>query len=127
MPALGAWDSVITLVAVINGLGVVRLLSALAEVVSRRGSKGIAHYWVYYALSGFQFMVHILFWWSMVGLREVGELNFLRFLYLLVGPTLLFLGSSLLIAEIEEERVRRSGFSESGSQEANAHGNTDSR
>ena len=103
--ANGTWDFVIALVAVINGLGVVRLLSACSVFLRHRNSAVIAHFWVYYVLAVFQLMIHVLLWWSIVGLREAGEVNFLRFLYLLVGPTLLFLATSVLITEIEGEEV----------------------
>lgn len=101
----GTWEFIIALVAVINALGVVRLLSAFAVSLRLRNSEAFNHYWVYYALGVFQLMVHVLFWWSIVGLRDTGEVNFLLFLYLLIGPTLLFLGSSILIGDVDGEQV----------------------
>ena len=100
-----AFTIVISLVAVINGLGIVRLLSSFAEYLRRRRNLDVSHFWVYYLQTTFQLLMHVLLWWSIVGLREVGNLNFLTYLYLLAGPTLLFLGASLLIPDIDEDSV----------------------
>lgn len=100
-----SWTFVVSLVAVINGLGIVRLLGAFAEYLRRRNAMAMRHYWVYYALTVFQLLVHVLLWWSMLGLRDAGSLNFLRYLYLLIGPTLLFLATSVLIPDLDIDSV----------------------
>ncbi len=99
------WTFVVALVAVINGLGIVRLLTAFAAFLRRRNSIEASHYWVYYVLAVFQLMIHVLFWWSILGFRETESMNFLRYLYLLIGPTLLFLATSVLIQDVDSERV----------------------
>jgi hypothetical protein len=91
------WTFVIALAAVVNGLGIVRLLAGFSDYLKNRDSLDIAHYWVYALISIFQLLVHLLLWWSIIGLKAAGNINFLTYLYLLVGPTLLFLGTSLLI------------------------------
>ena len=91
------WTFVVALAAVVNGLGIVRLLGGFSEYLKGRGSLKIAHYWVFGLIGVFQFLVHLLLWWSIIGLKAVGHINFISYLYLLVGPTLLFLASSLLI------------------------------
>jgi hypothetical protein len=100
-----AFAFIITLAAVINGLGIVRWLSALAEYLRRSQSLSVKHYWVYALAAGFQFMVHILLWWSLWGTREAGEFNFLSYLYLLTGPILLFLGTTLLVPDVGDDGV----------------------
>ncbi len=55
-----SWMFIVSLVAVINGLGIVRLLSAFAEYLRRRDAVEMRHYWVYYLLTGFQLLVHVL-------------------------------------------------------------------
>ena len=97
------WAFIASLVAVINGLGIVRLLGACAEFLRRRHSLGDGHYWVYYVLAVFQLLVHVLFWWSILGLHSVSSMNFLHYLYLLIGPTLLFLATSVLIPDVDTE------------------------
>ena len=51
MPPMGvgysAFTIVISLVAVINGLGIVRLLSSFAEYLRRRRNLDVSHFWVY--------------------------------------------------------------------------------
>lgn len=92
----------ISLAAVINGLGLVRLLTTLAEYVRGRYKSKITHYWLYTLLIGIQFLMHILLWWAMFGTRAAGTLNFLQYLYLLIGPVLLYLSTSLLLPTADE-------------------------
>lgn len=92
----------ISLAAVINGLGLVRLMTTLAEYVKGRYKLQITHYWLYILLLGVQFLMHILLWWAMFGTRAAGTLNFLQYLYLLIGPVLLYLSTSLLLPDTDE-------------------------
>jgi hypothetical protein len=93
------WAFIITLAAVVNGLGIVRLLSSLGEYLKTRGSLNIRQYWVYNLLAVFQLLAHLLLWWSILGLPAAGNINFLSYLYLLIGPTLLYLGTSVMLPE----------------------------
>ena len=93
---------VITLAAVVNGLGIVRWLSGFAEYVRRRHVK---HYWVFSLSAGYQFLLHILFWWTLYGLRGAATINFLTFLYLLAGPILLFVGTAILLPDVDEDAI----------------------
>jgi len=93
----------ISLAAVINGLGLVRLLTALATYT--QGRHKVTHYWVYALLLFFQFLMHILLWWAMFGTRAAGTLNFLQYLYLLVGPIIMFLSTSMLLPDIKDGAV----------------------
>ena len=99
------WIFVISLVAVINGLGIVRLLGGLSEYLRKQNTLNIQHYWVYTLFVVFQLLLHLLFWWSIIGLHKAGNLNFISYLYLLIGPTLLFLGTSLLIPDAKVESL----------------------
>jgi len=103
--AYGTWAFVITLVAVINGLGIVRLLSAMSDYLRMRRKLNVRHYWVFSLLLFFQLLVHVLLWWSLLGVREAGNINFLSYLYLLAGPTLLFLGSGFLVPDVDSEAI----------------------
>jgi hypothetical protein len=93
---------IITLAAVVNGLGIVRWLAAFSEYLRNRDSLKVQHYWVYNLAAGFQFMIHIVLWWSLWGIREAGAFNFLTYVYLLLGPILLFLATSLLVPDIKD-------------------------
>jgi hypothetical protein len=105
------WIYIFSLVAVINGLGVIRLLGVLSEFLRKQKTLNIQHYWVYSSFTVFQLLLHLLLWWSVVGLHKAGNLNFLSYVYLLIGPTLLYLGTTLLVpAEKVESLDLRSEY-----------------
>ena len=64
---------IITLAAVVNGLGIVRWLTGLAEYLRHKDSLSIRHYWVLSLFATFQFLLHILMWWSLWGVRGAAE------------------------------------------------------
>ena len=98
-----AFAFVVSLAAVVNGLGIVRWLAGFGEYLRRRQSLEIRHDWVFILFAGHQFLLHILLWWSLWGVRDASNFNFLIYLYMLAGPVLLYLGSSLLAPEVDEE------------------------
>ncbi len=100
-----AFAFIITLAAVINGLGIVRWLTAFSEYLLQRRHLDIQHYWVFSLLAGFQFLLHILMWWTMWSFRDATNFNFLTYLYLLAGPVILFLGTSALIPSFESDKA----------------------
>ncbi len=102
---LASFAFIITLAAVVNGLGIVRWVTALAEYLRRRESLQVEHDWVFTLFAVFQFLLHILMWWSLWGVRGAGEINFLKYVYLLVGPILLYLGTSVLAPDIDDSKV----------------------
>jgi hypothetical protein len=102
---LASFAFIITLAAVVNGLGIVRWLTGLAEYLRRKDSLSVKHYWVYSLIASFQFLLHILMWWSLWGVRGDVEINFLMYVYLLAGPIFLFLGTSVLVPGIDEDEL----------------------
>jgi hypothetical protein len=107
-----AFAFVITLAAVVNGLGIVRWLTVFSEYLRRNQSLHVQHYWVFSLLAAYQFLLHILMWWTFWSFREAANFNFLTYLYLLTGPILLFLGTSLLMPSVDSDGVDvRSHFS----------------
>ena len=95
----------ISLAAVINGLGIVRMLSGFAEYLRAKRQLNIGHYWVFGLVAAFQFLLHILLWWSFWNIREAGTFNFLTYVYVLCGPIMLFLGTSLLLPDVEGREI----------------------
>ena len=95
---------IITLAGVVNGLGIVRWLTGFTEYLQRRSSLQVPLYWVFTLAACFQFLLHILFWWSLWGMRGSATINFLSYLYLLSGPILLFVATALLIPNIDEDK-----------------------
>lgn len=100
-----AFAFIFTLAAVINGLGIVRWLTALAEYVRARNVLDIVNYRVYVLFSTFQLLLHVLLWWSMWSIRSVETFNFLDYLYLLAGPVFLFLSTSLLVPDADAKQI----------------------
>ena len=49
--------------------------------------------------------MHPVMWWSLWGVRGLGDINFLIYVYLLAGPILLYLGTSVLMPEIVDDSV----------------------
>jgi hypothetical protein len=100
-----AFAFIIALAAVVNGLGMTRLLLGLAEYLRRRRHFEIAHSSLFGAWAGLQFILHILLWWQMWTVQQAATFTFLTYLYLLLGPILLFLGTSLLLPDVPEGRL----------------------
>lgn len=96
---------VFTLAAVINGLGIVRWLTAVAEVLRRRQSLQVQYSAVFISYAAFQFLLHILLWWSLWGIRTLEAFDFLDYLFLLSGPLIIFLASSVLVPEVDDGKV----------------------
>ena len=100
-----AFAFIITLAAVVNGLGIVRWLTGFAEYLRQKDSLDVKFYWVFNLAAGFQFMLHILLWWTLWSIRDSSSINFLTYLYLLAGPVLLYLGTTLLNPSMEGNSV----------------------
>lgn len=96
---------IISLAAVVNGLGIVRWLTGFTEYMRRRPSMQVSHYWVFTLSAAFQFMLHILFWWSLWNIRGTSTINFLSYLYLLFGPITLFVGTAMLVPDVSDSKV----------------------
>ncbi len=100
-----AFAFVSTLAAVINGLGIVRWVAGFGEYLKQRNSLQVKHNWVFNLWAAAQFLLHILFWWSLWGMREAETFNFLIYLYVLTGPILLYLGTTLLLPNVDGDFV----------------------
>lgn len=99
------WAFVIALAAVVNGLGIVKLMGGLSDYLRSYSTINIRHYWVYSLLAIFQVLAHLLLWWSILGLRSAGHINFISYLYLLIGPTLLYLCTSIIVPDIKDDAI----------------------
>jgi hypothetical protein len=100
-----AFAFIITLAAVINALGIVRLLGGLAEYLRSKGRIAVSFYWVYLLWVTWQFLMHIVLWWTLLGAQKAEAFNFFTYLYLLAGPVFLYLGTSLLLPEVEDNGI----------------------
>lgn len=96
---------IVSLAAVVNGLGIVRLVSAFAEYLKIRHKVEIRYYWAFTLFAVLQLLLHIFFWWSLWSLRDTESFNFLQYLFLLSGPTLLYLATNLLAPALNENVI----------------------
>ena len=80
------------LVSIILALGVAQLLGGASEFV-RTSRVHLAHsLWVVALLFN-----HVQWWWALWDLHDMASWTFLTFLYLLLGPVLLFFATNLLV------------------------------
>lgn len=96
---------IISLAAVVNGLGIVRWLTGLTDYMRRGSDFQVTHYWVFTLAAAFHFLLHIVFWWSLWNIRGTATINFLSYLYLLCGPILLFVGTAMLAPNVVDDKV----------------------
>ena len=97
-----AFAFVISLAAVVNGLGIVRWVAGFGEYLRRQQSLEVKHDWIFGLFAAHQFLLHILLWWTLWGTRDASQFNFPIYLFMLAGPVLLYLGSSVLVPDLEE-------------------------
>jgi hypothetical protein len=95
----------IVLVGVVNGLGLVLWVTGFAKYCSRLGSLEVKHYWVFALWALTQFMMHIMIWWFLWGMRDVETFNFLTYVYVLTGPILTYMGSSMLMPDMDRRLI----------------------
>lgn len=100
-----AFAFIIALAAVINGMGLTRLLLAFAEFLRHKRKLALNHYWIFSAWACLQFLLHILLWWQLWEIQQVAQLDFLTYIYLLIGPITLFLATSVLLPEMGGEEI----------------------
>ena len=106
-----AFAFIITLAAVVNGLGIVRWLTGLSEYMAQRDTLNIRHYWVFNLLAAHQFLLHVLLWWMLWNVRDAANLNFLAFWRFSPNPEaatgLVFAIFSIALAAAESVRENR--------------------
>jgi len=77
------------LITIILGLGITQLMTGLGWLIVSRES--VRLYSPTVAWIGLLLIFHILTWWTMFGLRNYREWNFLAFLIVLLQPIVLYL------------------------------------
>ncbi len=95
----------IALVGVVNGLGLVLWVTGFAKYCSRLDSLQVKHYWVFALWALTQFLMHIMIWWLLWGMRDVETFNFLTYVYVLTGPILTYLSSSILVPDMNRDSL----------------------
>lgn len=90
-----AFEYFSVMVSVILGLGVTQLLTGIGQLLQRRGD--VELYWVYSLWVLLLLALHFAVWWNIWALRDTPQFNYLSFLYLLLGPALLFLAARVMM------------------------------
>ena len=94
---------IIVLTSIILGLGVTRLVGGLGHLLQTR--KRRRPYWVHTLWMVNLLLATAIIWWMTFRWRVIEHWTFFLFLFLLLTPTLLYLVSSLLFPDQEEETI----------------------
>ena len=82
-------------VGVVNGRALFRTLEVYAEMIQEGRAQRFAERWLFDSWLLFQTMLHLLLWWSIWDAHAL-RLDFVRYLFLMIGPVTLFLATSVL-------------------------------
>jgi hypothetical protein len=91
---LDAFDYLSVLISIVLGLGITNLLGAAATLLRRRSD--VRMFWPLPVWLAALFLIHVQTWWTMFGLRRVGEWSFAAFLIVLMQPVLLYLMTAVI-------------------------------
>ena len=86
--------------AVLMGMGVVRLITAFGEMIKQY--ERVRPYWLHGAWLVLLLLIYFHLWWSFWDIRLATNWNYLTYLFLLIGPVVLFTASNLLIPDLSE-------------------------
>jgi len=85
------------LITIILGLGITQLMTGFGRLIVSH--QRVRLYWPTVAWVALLLIFHILTWWTMFGLRDYREWNFLAFLILLLQPIVLYLLAALILPD----------------------------
>jgi hypothetical protein len=92
-----AFPFLLVMFAVLIGMGVVRLVTAIAMFL--RDPAVHRFYWVHFAWLGFTLLLYLHVWWSLWEFRNSGTWTYFTYLFMLVGPIVLFVATTVLIPD----------------------------
>ena len=85
-------------IAVILALGVTHLLGQIGLIAQDRGA--VRHHWIPSTWIVVVLMAHFFAWWNIWELKDSIRFTFPTFLYMLIGPTALFLAARTIVPPI---------------------------
>ena len=85
-------------VSIVLSMGIVRLVGGLLPAMRRD-----ARNWIHVSWILIKIYSHVQYWWLTWVYRQGVDWNFLSFLYLLVGPILLYMQAAILIPSSPED------------------------
>lgn len=87
------------LISIILGLGLTHLLSAVRELIQKRGR--VRFYWLALVWAALIFMTQVQWWWGIYELRVNTTWNFFSFFFLLLAPVSMYLTAGMVLPDIE--------------------------
>ncbi|UCE85213.1 MAG: hypothetical protein JSU66_12800 [Deltaproteobacteria bacterium] len=99
---LGAFKHVVVPIGVVIALGVARIVTAISHYIQDRGR--IRFSVTHAAWAGLLFLWFVGLWWISWGLRhvEAERWSYFTLIYLLVGPSLMYLATTLLLPDVPD-------------------------
>jgi hypothetical protein len=85
------------LITIILGLGIAQLMAGFGRLIVLH--QRVCLYWPTVAWVALLLIFHILTWWTMFGLRNYSEWNFLAYLIVLLQPIVLYLLAALILPD----------------------------
>jgi hypothetical protein len=86
-----------TFISLIYGLGVANLLSHLASLIKR--GRAADWYWIHTLWCIYLLLLMASMWWTLQSWDDVPQIGYLRYLSLLLCPSILFIASEVLFPE----------------------------
>ena len=99
---LGAFKHVVVPIGVVIALGVARIVTSVSHYIQH--SERVRFSWTHAVWAGLLFLWLVGLWWISWGLRHVDAAlwSYFTLIYLLVGPSLMFLATTLLMPEVPD-------------------------
>lgn len=96
-PAVEKLSYLATFISLIYGLGVANLLSHLASLIKR--GRAADWYWIHTLWCIYLLLLMASMWWTLQSWDDVPQIGYLRYLSLLLCPSILFIASEVLFPE----------------------------
>jgi Na+/melibiose symporter-like transporter len=99
---LGAFKHVVVPIGVVIALGVARIVTAISHYIQHQDR--IRFSWTHAVWAGLLFLWFVGLWWISWGLRHVDaeRWSYFTLIYLLVGPSLMYLATTLLLPDVPD-------------------------
>lgn len=99
---LGAFKHVVVPIGVVIGLGVARIVASISHYIQHQ--ERVRFSWTHAVWVGLLFLWLVGLWWISWGLRHVDaeRWSYFTLIYLLVGPSLMYLATTLLLPDVPD-------------------------
>ena len=97
---MSQFEFIAVLVSVVTGLGIVRLLSGIAQLLN----EGVKPYWIHLLWTWNVFQFIVFYWWFFWRWSAITEWNLLLFLFVLIYAVVVYLMCALLYPAVEKSK-----------------------